>query len=215
MMLTLMAMMVCIFVGIANERAMVSGTDEALQKTILVFMVVITIFGGVMIDAASGYSTNAGSVFYAGVLALQYIIMRRFGWEAGLKCVVSTFVSLIMLVITMAVMAELSGSDELGRAYALVIETSRRVTVASFVAFASGQLVFVVIYKASQKMPTSVAYGANMVVVQAVDSAIFYPIAFGFDKMGLGSMLSGYAIKVGIGLLAIPLLSLATRRHAT
>ena len=210
MMLALLSLVVCLFVGIANERSRDGKTDAPLQKCILVCMVLITIFSGVMLDVGN-YSTNAGSVLYAGVLSLQYLLMRRFGWEAGQRCVVSTMIGMAMLTTTMAVMGELAGADQQGRAYALVIDSSRAVTAASFVAFAIGQSLLVMIYRAARCMPAAVSYGINIAVVQAVDSVIFYPIAFGFDGMGLAMLLPGYIIKVSLGLLAMPLLVLVTR----
>ena len=207
----ILALVVCLFIGIANERATATTSDEPLQKCIIICMVCITIFGGLMMDVGGGYRTNAGSVLYAGVLALQYIIMRRFGWEAGTRCVIGTFVSLAMLAALMAVFAEFVDHDPMGQAYRLVIEGARRITVASFVAFAVGQTLFVILYRKAQNAPMALGYVINIAIVQAVDSAIFFSIAFGFEGFGAGIMLSGYLVKVAIGLLMIPLLALATR----
>lgn len=210
MILTLLALIVCLFVGIAHERASLLNNDEPLQKCILVCMALITVFGGVMVNVGD-YKTNAGAVLYAGVLGMQYLIMRKFGWQAGTRCVISTFIGLVMLTAIMAVLAELAGGDPLGSAYALVIETSRQLAVASFIAFAFGQTLFVLLFRASEHLPLAISYGVNVTVVQALDSMIFFPVAFGFDNLLSGPMLPGYLIKVALGLLAAPLLALAIR----
>lgn len=209
-MLALLALVVCLFVGIAHERSRRTRSEGPLQNCALVCMVTITIFGGVMVDVGS-FRTNAGAVVYAAVLTLHYLIMRRFGWMAGMRCMIGTFLSLVMLTAIMTIMAEMVNPGQLGDAYTTVIETSRRVAVASFVAFALGQTLFVLFYRVAEHLPLAISYGANIVVVQALDSAVFFPIAFGFDDLFSGPMLPGYFLKVALGLSAVPLLVLATR----
>ena len=195
-----------IFTALAWRAADRLSTDAPLQMLTLLNMVLITLFGGVLFNWA-GYTTNCGNVWYADVMLSQWLVMRRFGWRNGLRAATNTFAGLLMLLLMAAALQAALSKSMLDTAYGIVIDASRDFTVASFVAFWLGQGVFIAIYRATDRRSLWLCYAAAMVAAQAVDSAIFFPIAFGsFGISLLNAALAGFAVKIGLGLLAMPAL---------
>ena len=188
------------------------GTDAPLQLLTLLNMVLITLFGGVLFNWA-GYTTNCGNVWYADVMLTQWLVMRRFGWRNGLRAAANTFAGLLMLLLMAASLQAALSDSALDTAYGMVIDASRDFTVASFMAFWLGQGVLLSIYRAYETRPIWLCYGVAIVAAQAVDSAVFFPVAFNsFDISLLNAALAGFAVKIGLGLLAMPLLSRINQR---
>ena len=207
MTLALLIIIAVAFTFVAWRAADRLGTDAPLQLLSMLNMVLITLFGGVLFSWAD-YSTNCGNVWYADVMLTQWLVMRRFGWRNGLRAAASTFVGLLMLLLITAVLQTQLSDSPLDTAYGMVIDASRDFTVASFMAFWLGQGVLITIYRACDARPLWLCYGVAIAAAQAVDSAVFFPIAFSsFDISLLHAAAAGFVVKVGLGLLAIPALA--------
>ena len=207
MTLSLLIIIAAVFTLIAWRAADRLETDAPLQLLTLLNMVLVTLFGGVLFDWA-GYTTNCGNVWYADVMLTQWLVMRRFGWRNGLRAAASIFVGLLMLLLMAATLQAQLSDSPLDRAYGVVIVASRNFTVASFMAFWLGQGVLIAIYRAYDKRRLWLCYGVAIVAAQAVDSAVFFPVAFNsFDISLLNAALAGFVVKIWLGLLAMPVLA--------
>lgn len=153
-----------------------------LILTLVEALLAITTFGGVLVDVF-GFTSNVGNVFYAGVLAAQHLIIQRFGHKRGLNCILIVFASLVMWFL-LGQALRIVGGDSLPAAYTVMIDSSRRFVWASFIAFWCGQLMFIAFYR--DKQPS-----------------------WRQDVKLWEAMLTGYAIKVALGLATLPLLSRA------
>lgn len=184
-------------------------TSAPLHVFIVVNMLLIVRFGGWLADFGIGIS-NYGTIFYAAVMTAQYAIMQRNGWHTGVRCFGAVFGALALAAAVTALMSAgptLAGNESVVATYRDMLAISAAFAFASFGAFITGQLFFITFYSATEHRSVWIKYAANMVLAQAIDSVVFFSLAFGLNAATLRIMAIGYIAKVGLGLLALPVLS--------
>ena len=177
-----------------------------LHVLILVNMLLIARFGGWLADFGIGIS-NYGNIFYATVVAAQYAILQRGGRHLGTICFSTVFAALLLSFCITGIMSAgpvIPGNETMVSTYRKMLALSEHFAFASFGAFITGQIFFIAFYAATEKLGVWVNYVVNMAVTQAIDSVVFFSLAFGLDAASIRIMATGYVIKVGIDLLALP-----------
>lgn len=168
-----------------------------------------------------GFLTNAGNLFYVCIVFAIYLLIEHHGSASARLAIwmgiVFSIFSLIMaeLIVNTPGTVESRQLDEALRQFIGVIP---RVSFASLVAFLVSQNINISLYTAMlRKSGGEYLWLRNMVgvvVVQMIDSLIFFPIAFyavlGTDVF-IEAMIVGFVMKVGIGFLSTPFLYLSYR----
>ena len=181
----------------------------------VVNLLLIAILGGKLISVF-GLTTNTGNIFYVSVYLATYMIIEYCGVSMAYRSVwigaISVFFFTIMaqLVISMQATTEARNIDS---AMNLVFQQSIRVSLASIFAFVIAQGANIWLYqKLRERTKTKLFWlrvAASNMVAQAVDSVLFFTIAFVevIPSASLSSAIfTSYAIKVLFGLSAIPFL---------
>ena len=182
-----------------------AGRDSApLRAFVLLNMVLITVFGGIMFPPGIPTS-NIGCVFYAFVLAAVMLLFRRDGTVSVVRILHVVVFSVLMLLAIAIVLNAMTWDGPTAPAYHEVLEGAYRFSYASLCAFAIGQALYTYLYRKLQHESVIWYYVANMILVQAIDTALFFPLAFGESLIGLLPIaLNGFFIKIAIGLLLTP-----------
>lgn len=109
------------------------------------------------------------------------------------------------------------GNETAAGAIDFVLTFTLRTVSGSFLGFAMSQYVLVLIYERTARLPTLAGRAfVAQIAAQAVDSAIFFPLAFyhaGTDWSQ--AMLVGFVAKVIMTFLLLPMLLIPLRRKAT
>ena len=193
-----------------------AGRDSApLRAFVLLNMVLITVFGGIMFPPGIPTS-NIGCVFYSFVLAAVMLLFRRDGTVSVVRILHVVVFSILMLLAIAVVLNAMKWDSPSAAAYHEVLEGAYRFSYASVCAFAIGQALYTCLYRKLQYESVLWYYVANMVLVQAVDTALFFPLAFGESSIELLPIaLNGFFIKVAIGLLLTPFILFLRRPGGT
>ena len=182
-----------------------AGRDSApLRAFVLLNMVLITVFGGIMFPPGMPTS-NIGCVFYSFVLAAVMLLFRRDGTVSVVRILHVIVFSILMLLAIAVVLNAMKWDGPAAAAYHEVLEGAYRFSYASLCAFVIGQALYTCLYRKLQHRSVLWYYVVNMILVQAVDTALFFPLAFGESSIDLLPVaLNGFFIKVAIGLLLTP-----------
>jgi len=189
--------------------------DGMLLRVVLVNMILITLFGSVLITVA-GVTMNYGNIWYAAVFAAQALLLIRSGWKSAAYSAAATLASLGVVLGALWVMTSASGGETLRHVAVLALQFA----AAGFAAFSIGQATLIIIWRRLKCRPLWMKYGTAMTAAQLVDSAIFFPIAFGTSpNTDLGAVLelvaTGCVLKIVLGWLSVPLvLALTPNRRA-
>jgi uncharacterized integral membrane protein (TIGR00697 family) len=192
---------------------------ERLYSVIIVFLILITAFGGKIVEFF-GHATNTGNIFYASVFLATYFLIERYGKKEG---VYSIWVGLIV-VIFFAVLTHLTvalvGADAtspLNTALLTAFNPILRVALASLAAYAVSQTinVYIYLYLKERMRGKYMWLRANIanVVAQIMDSVVFFSIAFigVVSPDGIwGIIVTGLVIKIVFVAVTSPLLYLNT-----
>ena len=175
-----------------------------LRAFVLTNMMLITVFGGIMLPAGVPQS-NVGCIFYAFVLCGTMLMFRREGAQAAAKVVRAVTFNLIMLLALAVTMNAMRWDGDGAAAYHEVLSGTYRFSYASLLAFIIGQSLYAYLYARLQHMSVLSYYVINMIVVQAVDTLVFFPIAFGASALEILNIAgNGFVVKVAIGLMFAP-----------
>ena len=186
---------------------------RAFAKLMIINMFLIAIFGG-RTKEVFGHATNIGNIMFAAVLLAQAIVVRRWGRIAALENVVMIFIAMvIMFVLAQTIKyTPAAPGDPIAESINAVLSGSAKVAHASFVAFAIVQYVFVEAMWRLRDWPTWLSYGLTAVAAQALDSAIFFGVAFGASadiETIIGMAVVGFVIKAGFAMLTVPIVAAA------
>ena len=175
-----------------------------LRAFVLTNMMMITVFGGIMLPAGVPQS-NVGCIFYSFVLCGAMLLFRRDGAQAAAKVVRAVTFNLIMLLALSVIMNSMRWDGDGAAAYHEVLGGTYRFSYASLCAFIIGQSLYAYLYGKLKHMSVLSYYVFNMVLVQVVDTLVFFPIAFGASAMELIPLAgNGFVVKVAIGLMLAP-----------
>ena len=189
-----------------------AGTQRSSYKLrlyMVVCMVLTTITGAVLLPPIFGHVSNAGNIFYVGAVASHGVIFMRDGREEAARAIRGAFAALLLILAVVVVMDHMAvdGADIPAHTQALLNDI-KHFAPASLGAFALSQLVLWSLMDRWWRKSIWIRYGLAVVLAQAVDSAIFFPVAFGADIVPLaGLALTGFAIKAVLGLLSVPLVA--------
>jgi len=188
---------------------------EWLYGFIVVNLLLITTLGGKLVDFL-GFTTNVGNIFYASIYLATYMLIEYNGASAAYRgmwigaSAVFLFILLAQLATSMTAAPE---ARELDNAIHTVFQESLRISMASIFAFVMAQSVNIWLYQTLRKKTKTAFFwmrvAVSSIVAQAVDSVLFFFIAFA-EVIPLKSLatalLAGYALKVLFSLFAIPFL---------
>jgi queuosine precursor transporter len=211
LLLIILALIDILFVFIVARTA-----QGWLMGTIVANLVMGSIFGAKLI-MAFGLTANVGNIFYACVFLATYFILEKQGRSAGMKTVWFGIVWLLVFTVLTQIAALLAGSTlngSVNTAITTLFSSSLRITIASITAYAFAQSINIHIYewikaKTKGKVLWLQSMGAT-ILSQLVDSMLFFSIAF-FSASGfvlLDAIISGWAVKALVVVLAIPFLYL-------
>lgn len=153
-------------------------------------------------------TTNAGSLFYAFIVPIQFIILKRFGNTAARRVIKKTLLVLLLVTIfrllVVSIDSTVAGNEEIKYSYELINQESFLILGASFLAF---YLAFIVWLEAIEKIKNNfIAFFVGVVVWQLIDSIVFFPAFFLSSSMDLTKvaefLIVGFSVKSGIGFLA-------------
>jgi len=162
----------------------------------------------------AGYSVGAGVFFFPVSYIFGDILTEVYGYARTRRVIWAGFAALLFAsVMSQAVIALPPAPDWPHQAaYALVYGSTPRIVAASLAAFWAGDFInsFVL---AKMKLKTEGRFLwmrtiGSTVVGQAVDSAIFYPLAFWGDwppQLVAAVMTSNFFVKVGVEAVMTPL----------
>ena len=180
-----------------------------LRLYLVVCMVLTTITGAVLLPPIFGHVSNAGTIFYVGAVAAHGVLFLRDGRDVAASAIRGAFSALVLIVAVVVVLDHMAGNGGIVPAHTQALfDDIKRFAPASLGAFAISQLVMWMLMDRWRRKTIWIRYGLAVVLAQAVDSAIFFPAAFGSDIIPLaGLALTGFAIKAVLGLLSVPLVA--------
>lgn len=154
-----------------------------------------------------GIITNIGTIFYATVVPIQYVILKLNGKDSFLKAIYSTYfiVTLGFLLIYILGAFPSLDTDNSAKVVNTITNLSVSTLGASFAAFAFSQSILYIVVM-SKKIKDMYKYVLVILIVQLVDSLIFFPLAFGNLPLNTiwGMLWSGLLLKVIIGWALYP-----------
>lgn len=158
---------------------------------IAVNMVLISFFAAKMMATPIGV-TNVSTVLYATVVLAQFLILKRYGRDAAvgtLRMTMFALIAALSLGTVIALIPTVIGNELDAFAVDAIASTSLQVVLASLFAFIIGQSILVLVGEKHGMFITTTA-------TQLVDSALFFPIAFGALDGMYEIMAVGFAVKV-------------------
>ncbi len=193
---------------------------EWLYGSILGNLVLISIFGAQTVTVF-GFTTNSGNIFYAAVVYAIYLLIEFYGGSVARRSIWISACLLAVFVLVTQLSVALIGATNSGvvtQALKTLFQFVPRIAVGSVVAFVMSQLANVFIYEGLRRRFLGQHLWLRNIVgvtlAQAIDSALFFSIAFwGFlsGQVLLESMITGFAVKVAVGILSTPFLYFALR----
>lgn len=190
----------------------------ALAGLSMINMLMITMTGSKM-TAPFGCITNVGNVFFAAVLLSQAVVIERYGDKTALAIVGLVFGALVMTFVLGQMVKHVPGvpgNEAHAAAIDAVLSQAARITFASFISFAIVNSLFVWLYRRLFRWPLAIRYAAVAVLMQILDTVIFFGVAFG-GILPLEAvaevMLAGLVIKSAFALLTVPVVQIAVARR--
>lgn len=186
---------------------------EWLYASIVANLFFVSMFGAKLVEVG-GFVSNVGNVFYAGVFFATYLLIEHYGMAAARSSIwLGLYAIGLFLVFSPLVMALTGAPSSLVADLPLGLLSGivPGIAVASIFGYLIAQNLNIWLYGRLRGGGASLwATAATAVVVaQGVDSILFFYIAFaGILPTSLlwESLWAGYAVKVAIGVLGIPLL---------
>jgi len=203
---------------IQSAFILISPRDDEpyyLRGLVIVNMILIGMFAARLFEIG-GLVSNVGNIMFASVVAMQAILITNHGHAAGLKTIAIGARSLMLFSLTGFALAKfplVDGNHEAAIAVDQIANTSLSVITASFLAFKCGQYAFLRLLDRWKEYPLWGKYTAAMIILQIIDSLIFFPIAFGLNSELLEIALVGFITKVVIGIIYLPIIYISKLQH--
>jgi uncharacterized integral membrane protein (TIGR00697 family) len=189
-----------------------------LYATIVINLLLITIFGA-KLEMIFGHITNVGNAYYACVFFAIYLLMEHGSPWDGAKAIwigVGSVIAFAIFAQLTLLMQSAPPTAALSALMTQVFSFTPRIALASLTAFICAQYLNVVLYVHWREPIESTHWWLRMLVLimtaQLVDSLIFFSIAFVgtvASSTVLDTVIFGYLIKVGIGIISTPLIYLS------
>lgn len=188
---------------------------ELLYIVIVLNILLISSFGAKLITLF-GFTTNAGNIFFASVFIATHFLTEHWGRREGYKTMWIGLISLVFFILMGQLALSARGADqsvEVNQALEVVYKFSARIATASILSYLIVQYLNVTIYdtlhQAAGKKLLWLRVFVATAIGQAVDSVLFFSLAFAGavpQSILIQSILIGFSVKVGVGLISIPLL---------
>lgn len=160
-------------------------------------------------------TTNAGNLFYAFVVPIEFLILSRYGNTAARRVIKKTL--LVLLVITVFrllvvnIDSTVAGNEQIKSAYEIINRESFLILGASFLGF---YLAFSVWIETISKFKSEWwYYFVGVITWQLVDSIIFFPALFFSASSDAGKVFEylfvGFLVKIIIGSASFGVIKLA------
>ncbi|MDO8564824.1 MAG: queuosine precursor transporter [bacterium] len=196
---------------------------EWLYGSITLNLILIGLLGAKTIPLF-GVVMNSGNVFYAGVFYATYLLIELHGKHEAIRSMWKSAVYVLLFLLMTHLVISTTGTAEsrvVDEAMHTLLDALPRVAGASIAAFLIAQFVNINLYAYLRKKTGTAKLwlrtAGAVVLGQAVDSIIFFPLAF----LGvlaspnlLEITLTGFLAKVLIGFIGIPFLYLSMRLNS-
>ena len=193
---------------------------EWLFGSILINLILVTTFGAKLVPFF-GFVVNFGNVFYASVFVATYFLIEHHGSKNGLRSVWLGASAVTFFVLCSQFAISLQGieqSEVISKTMSTLFHLAPRIFIASILAYILAQYLNVWLYSnlmdrdGSKKLWFRITVAAFF--AQILDSIVFFLVAF-FAVLPTHILLQTIGIsailKIGIGLLGIPLLYISRR----
>ena len=157
---------------------------DFIMAAFVAILLLSNLIGAAKLAAVGGYTFGAGILFFPLSYVIGDVLTEVYGYAHARRCVWAGFVALLFMAFMSWVVVKLPPADgwQGQAAYESVFGNTWRIVAASVVAFWAGEFVnsFVLakmkILTGGRKLWTRTI--GSTLFGQAVDSAIFYPLAF-------------------------------------
>lgn len=194
---------------IAARQAVVYRDPARLRMYVVINMVLVLLLGSYLVQIG-GVTTNIASVFYAGAMFGIITKIEQYGARVGdglIRAIWFTMSLTFLLTQIMVLFPVVHGNEDLAGAMRLIRSHNATMILASYAAVTAAIVVIIQVYRSFRSewgpIPTALA---ALVIGQAVDSVVFYPLAFYSQGMNfvIVAALSGFAIKIAVGIAGLP-----------
>ncbi|MDY0024055.1 MAG: queuosine precursor transporter [Candidatus Izemoplasmatales bacterium] len=188
---------------------------------IFIWIVLATILANIQVTkmvVLFGLDANLGNIMYGTIFLATDVLNELFGKKEAKKAVFIGFIVMVITVIVMTIAITFNPHPEDFAQGALqtIFGYMPRILLASLIAFIVSQLTDVYVFdKIKSKLPSNkflwVRNNLSTILSQAIDTAIFVPIAF-LGKVSaevlIGLLISTYIIKIIVAILDTPFIYL-------
>ena len=183
------------------------GNKSGMESLMRGNTAMIILFAGKLM-MIGGLITNIGTVLYATVVAGQMFILEKYGFNQArqvMNSIIYSITNIFMVGIGIYYMPIIAGNDV---AYSInaVLDHSWRIIAASYLAFYIAQSLMLYLWYKYHSKGFWFRMILSLVALQAVDSLLFFPTAFGFVSNLTTIIISGFVVKIIIGLLFLPII---------
>jgi uncharacterized PurR-regulated membrane protein YhhQ (DUF165 family) len=185
-----------------------SSSSIWIRVTVGINMVLITLYGAKLVEIL-GYTSNLGSACYVGAMTGQTMILMTGRRDIALGAIKIVLFALVFIILIGSVIGQspiVLGNEASALAIGAVTKVSVRIVTSSFIAFALAMFVLVWTFGALSKWSLPVRCFGAQVAAQIVDSALFFPIAFGNKIEVVEIVFTGLVFKFVLTLLLLPIL---------
>lgn len=185
---------------------------EGLIAAIVLNLILVSTFGGMLVSFFS-FVTNAGNVFYASIFLAINLLVEKYGKKSALGAVYASFITLIVFIFMAQLTIRFSAplTSGFSQAVNFIFKLAPRIALASMIAYITAASFNIWLFeKLRQKSGEKLLWfrnGASQVFAQAIDSVLFFSIAF----MGIlpfplliQTIIIGFVAKVIVALLSTP-----------
>jgi hypothetical protein len=186
---------------------------DVVMAAFVAILLLSNVIGAAKLSTVAGFTFGAGILFFPLSYVIGDVLTEVYGYERARRCIWVGFVAMLFMalmswvVVAMPPAASWSGQT----AYESVFGQVPRIVLASIVAFWAGEFVNAFVLARMKVWTAGKALWSRTIgstfVGQAVDSAIFYPVAFlGIWKTSdvLLVMVTNWGLKVAWEVLLTP-----------
>ena len=194
--------------------------SQYLYAFIIANLLLVPLFGQKLV-LLFGIITNAGNVSYASAIIAAALIIERDDKKERLPLIgmgLIASVTFVSIAVSSAMMHDTQEGAVTGGYLSSLFSFAPRISAASFSAYAIAMMVFSNVYLSLKDVSEKALWFrvfVSCVIAQAVDSIIFYTLAFSGVlpvQEILVVMLFGFLTKCVVSLLLLPFVSLSLNR---
>jgi uncharacterized PurR-regulated membrane protein YhhQ (DUF165 family) len=189
------------------------GGPFAQRGWVILMLILVSLLAPLQTIWPGGRESNVANIWYAAAIAMQINASRQIGKNGAFFILSTSYVAARLVGFAALMMAGTAmvpaapDSLEFAKAEAHFVP-ELRIAVSSLCAFVAASGVVALGYSLSKLRVSVVTFVLSVVVAQAVDSIIFFPMAFGpYERMG-EIALTGFVIKLVVSIPFIVLLIL-------